>query len=62
MPFNFFRPVDYTNKLVLDKPVWADRDLKTEAWGPGVQWNSLDGKVDRTSHMGKYDVVSNLPR
>ena len=27
-----------------------------------VQWNELDGSIDRRSHNGRYEVVNGLPR
>ena len=29
---------------------------------PPPHYNTLDGKVDRRSHMGPYDVIDGIPR
>ncbi len=58
--WNDYRPVYYTaEKLIKDKPVWADVENPLEIVG----WNKLDykTKVDRRSHMGFYDVTSGVP-
>ncbi|XP_076473042.1 ADP-ribose pyrophosphatase, mitochondrial-like [Babylonia areolata] len=59
--FPDYKPVDYTSPGVLAGPVWADVDVRTENT-PIPKWNSLDGKVDRRSHTGRYEVVDKCPR
>ena len=27
-----------------------------------IQWNELDGSIDRRSHNGIYEIVNGLPR
>ena len=27
-----------------------------------VQWNELDGSINRRSHNGRYEIVNGLPR
>jgi len=61
--FEGYKPTEYTNGTVSKQPVWADLDFKTNQ-STTVLWNELDqdGKVDRRSHMGKYEVITGLPR
>jgi ADP-ribose pyrophosphatase len=60
--FPDYAPVDFTHAVVLKKPVWADPDPRTEKDFPPFKWNELDGKNDRRSHEGKYEIVDGLPR
>jgi len=48
-----YNPVEFTAPFVL-KAVWADPELGSDGFKP--IWNSLDGKVNRVSHDGKYNV------
>ena len=56
-----YAPVAYTDPTVAKQPVWAD--IPQAIQDGKVQWNILDGKVDRRSHTGPYaiDPVSHLP-
>ncbi len=54
-----YKPVNYTTRKLLEvKPVWADDEnpLKIN------NWNKLDDKIDRRSHMGEYEVINGVPR
>ena len=59
--FAGYAPVSYTAPSVAKQPVWADIPESIEAGK--VEWNTLDGKVDRRSHHGSYalDPHSHLP-
>jgi len=59
--FPEYNPVDYTAPVVKSKPIWADIDLFTEK-DLSIKWNSIDGKVDRRSFDGKYEIIDNVPR
>jgi len=58
--FASYKPAEFTAPFVL-KAVWADPELGSAGFKP--QWNSLDGKVNRVSHDGDYQVdkSSNRP-
>uniref|UniRef100_A0A915BTA8 Nudix hydrolase domain-containing protein n=1 Tax=Parascaris univalens TaxID=6257 RepID=A0A915BTA8_PARUN len=49
-----YQPLDYTDPSIIGKP-WADKDIVN---GTSLHWNSIDGNVDRRSHMGKYELDS----
>ena len=54
-----YKPVQYTaRKLLVDKPAWADPENVLDI----TKWNMLDGKIDRRSHMGVYELVDGVPR
>lgn len=57
-----YQPVDYTAPSVLKGPVWADPDIRTTPPEKPLKFNSLDGKVDRQSHMGDYVIAGGVPR
>jgi len=50
-----YKPTEYTAPAVLKNPPWAD--------DPDAQkikhYNKIDGKIDRTSLMGKYEIDEN---
>lgn len=53
-----YKPSEYTIlKILKDKPDWADENDPTK-----YKYNQLDGKIDRRSHLGKYEVVDGRPR
>ncbi|XP_065663840.1 ADP-ribose pyrophosphatase, mitochondrial isoform X5 [Hydra vulgaris] len=56
--FDSYAPVCYTAESVKKMPVWADPDLDDPAFKE-IKFNELDGKVNRISHMGKYEIMSN---
>jgi len=53
-PCPSYSPTDFTASFVLTA-VWADPDLGAEGFKP--VWNCLDGKVNRASHEGEYEVT-----
>jgi len=59
--FPDYKPVDYTAAVVLTKPVWADPDFRTEK-DLKPQYNAVDGKVDRRSFEGTYQIENNVPK
>ncbi|XP_048236497.1 transient receptor potential cation channel subfamily M member-like 2 isoform X3 [Haliotis rufescens] len=63
-PFSEYAPVVYSHDFIKDKD-WADPDLMSLSVAQRniLTFNSFDKKfrVDRTSHLGKYDVVDGLP-
>ncbi|XP_030649806.1 ADP-ribose pyrophosphatase, mitochondrial [Chanos chanos] len=52
-----YSPVNYTAPIVLKRPVWADPDIGSFT----PRFNSLDGSVDRRSHVGEYRVKNGRP-
>ncbi|XP_057295406.1 uveal autoantigen with coiled-coil domains and ankyrin repeats protein-like isoform X2 [Hydractinia symbiolongicarpus] len=58
--FMVYTPVTYTSSKVLNKPAWADPDITDTK--EALQFNSLDGKVDRRSHRGDYKIINGVPR
>lgn len=54
--FPGYAPVHYTSEGVLKKPVWADEDECSQ-----IEYNIIDGKVDRCSHTHKIQKVSGYP-
>ena len=54
-----YKPVEYTApKILKDKPDWADPENPLDI----KSWNQFDGKVDRRSHLGTYEVLDGIPR
>ncbi|XP_064612144.1 ADP-ribose pyrophosphatase, mitochondrial-like [Liolophura sinensis] len=60
-PFIEYRPVEYTAPSVKSQPPWADPELRVPN-PPTLKWNAIDGKVNRKSHMGRYEIHDNVPR
>nr|XP_022342369.1 ADP-ribose pyrophosphatase, mitochondrial-like isoform X2 [Crassostrea virginica] len=60
--FPEYKPVDYTADSILKRPVYADPDIRTEKDSPPLTFNGCDGKINRVSHMGKYEIVDGVPR
>jgi len=58
VPYPEYDPPDHTDRIVLSHPEWADPGID----GNRFHFNSLDGDVDRTSHLGKYQIVGGFPR
>jgi len=56
--FPGYSPPDFTAPFVLTAS-WADPQLEDEDFSP--LWNSVDGKVNRESHEGKYRVDNGKP-
>lgn len=59
LKFEEYYPPNYTSSPVLDQPVWAD--LPVEKMKRFPKYNELDGKINRKSHQGKYEVLKGLP-
>ncbi|XP_044159895.1 ADP-ribose pyrophosphatase, mitochondrial isoform X1 [Bufo gargarizans] len=55
-----YQPVEYTAPSVLAQPPWADPPQSSEGFCP--QYNALDGKVERASFEGSYEVINGSPR
>ncbi|XP_048752926.1 ADP-ribose pyrophosphatase, mitochondrial-like isoform X2 [Ostrea edulis] len=60
--FPEYKPVDYTAQSILNKPVYADADIRTEKVDTPLSFNGCDGKINRVSHMGDYEVIDGVPR
>ncbi|KAL5017471.1 hypothetical protein ScPMuIL_007060 [Solemya velum] len=60
VPFPEYDPVDYTAESVKCGPIWADVDFR-EFDAAQPKWNSLDGKVNRNSYDGKYEIGDKNP-
>lgn len=60
--FPEYKPVDYTSESILKRPVYADPDIRTEKVDPPLSFNGCDGKINRVSHMGDYELVDGIPR
>ncbi|KAI6184321.1 Nudix hydrolase domain-containing protein [Aphelenchoides bicaudatus] len=56
--FDEYNPIEYTDESTKGKP-WADPDITSDS---KFKWNSIDGDIDRTSHVGKYEIVDGRPR
>uniref|UniRef100_A0A914W6S8 Nudix hydrolase domain-containing protein n=1 Tax=Plectus sambesii TaxID=2011161 RepID=A0A914W6S8_9BILA len=57
--FPDYKPKDYTDPKSKGKD-WADPDIDDSDFHP--KWNSIDGKIDRKSHIGEYDIVDGRPQ
>ncbi|XP_069840626.1 ADP-ribose pyrophosphatase, mitochondrial isoform X4 [Dendropsophus ebraccatus] len=55
-----YQPVEYTAPSVLARPPWADPPQSDESFSP--RYNALDGKVERSSFEGTYEVMKGSPR
>ncbi|CAK1580336.1 unnamed protein product [Parnassius mnemosyne] len=53
-----YNPPNYTSASIYGKP-WADPDIADSNFKPN--WNSLDGNVNRKSHMGLYQITNGYP-
>lgn len=53
-----YNPPEYTSPHLKNQP-WADPDINEHSFKP--LWNCLDGKVNRQSFDGKYEVRQNYP-
>ncbi|XP_062620751.1 ADP-ribose pyrophosphatase, mitochondrial-like isoform X2 [Saccostrea cucullata] len=60
--FPNYAPVDYTAASILKRPVYADPDIRNEKVDKPLSFNGCDGKINRVSHMGKYEVIDGVPR
>nr|XP_033802259.1 ADP-ribose pyrophosphatase, mitochondrial isoform X2 [Geotrypetes seraphini]XP_033802260.1 ADP-ribose pyrophosphatase, mitochondrial isoform X2 [Geotrypetes seraphini] len=55
-----YKPVEYTAPSVLAQPVWADPPIGKNNFSP--KFNELDGKVQRKSLNGPYQLENGQPR
>ena len=53
-----YKPVEYTAEKVLKQPVWADDQDPTLL---RKKMNTIDGKIDRRSHLGDIKIVDGRP-
>lgn len=58
--FKEYKPVDYTAPVVLTMPEWADVEVRNTSIR--LNFNTIDGNVDRTSFVKKYTVIDGVPR
>ena len=57
-----YKPPYFTepNLMIPDKrPVWADAELTAQNFG-AFKFNALDGRIDRRSHHGPYELVDGV--
>lgn len=59
--FPDYHPPYYTAQVVLNKPIWADPEITQEGVTHDIQFNSVDGKVNRVSFEGPYTIQDGLP-
>ena len=63
-----YNPPEFTSEIVLKGPEWADPDIsgKYPSALPkndhSLKFNQIDGKINRKSHMGVYELHHVLPR
>ncbi|XP_067911983.1 ADP-ribose pyrophosphatase, mitochondrial-like isoform X2 [Heterodontus francisci] len=59
-----YEPVDYTAETVRTGPEWADPDFRKDGQSEhGPRFNALNGKIDRRSFLGWYELDEDkLPR
>lgn len=55
-----YKPDLYDSERLAGKP-WADPAFGSEEYRQ-IKFNTKDGNVDRTSHLGNYRIVDGLPR
>jgi ADP-ribose pyrophosphatase len=55
-----YNPVEYTYPKYFepDRPDYVDPPSPLEI----KNWNALDGKIDRRSQMGEYQIINGVPR
>jgi len=53
-----YEPAEFTAEKVLKQPVWADQQDPTLLI---KKLNTIDGKIDRRSHLGKISIVDGRP-
>ncbi len=56
--FPEYAPVHYTAPVVEKRPVWADNAAEVDK----IQFNTMDGKINRISHQGPYELVNSVPQ
>ncbi|XP_078414681.1 ADP-ribose pyrophosphatase, mitochondrial-like isoform X2 [Cetorhinus maximus] len=64
IPWRKYEPVDYTADIIKAGPEWADPDFRKEGQSEqGPRFNTLDGRIDRRSFLGCYELDEDkLPR
>lgn len=55
--FPEYNPPYYTARSVLRCPSWADREERDD-----IQFNTIDGNINRISYTGEYPVLNGFPR
>lgn len=52
-----YKPITYTQEKILkDKPVWADADVSDKEKFAKIQFNTMDGVINRMSYHGNYEM------
>ena len=56
-----YKPPYFTalNLIPENRPVWADPELTADNFG-NFKFNALDGKIDRRSHHGRYELLGGI--
>lgn len=57
--FKEYEPVLYTSSHIIGQE-WADLELNDPKFKP--KWNTVDGSINRQSHIGNYEIVKGVPR
>ncbi|KAL4715951.1 hypothetical protein ACJJTC_013251 [Scirpophaga incertulas] len=57
--YDDYKPNCFNAPSLQGKP-WADPDIDSPNFKP--KWNMVDGKVNRSSHIGTYNIVNQLPQ
>nr|CAD7442927.1 unnamed protein product [Timema bartmani]CAD7458919.1 unnamed protein product [Timema tahoe] len=58
VPWPDYNPPNYTSKHIKGQS-WADPEIGESGFSP--RWNSVDGKVNRKSHHGDYELYKSTP-
>ncbi|CAG9773949.1 unnamed protein product [Ceutorhynchus assimilis] len=56
--FEDYNPPEYESSVLLNKP-WADPPITDTNFKPN--WNNLDDKINRKSHLGPYRIIEGRP-
>ncbi|KAL1498006.1 hypothetical protein ABEB36_008870 [Hypothenemus hampei] len=56
--FSNYNPPEYNSPNLLNK-TWADPAINDPEFNP--KWNMLNGKINRQSHMGTYEIQNGRP-
>jgi len=64
VPFPEYKPVDYTSERILQRPPYADPEIRNGPVDIPLKFNALDTayNTDRTSLDGEYELVQGVPR
>lgn len=64
VPFPEYKPVDYTSGHILQRPPYADPEIRNGPVDIPLKFNALDTayNTDRTSLAGEYELVQGVPR